>query len=78
MASKKQVVENKTDLDTDLASFLTAYLVPQRNAILHGAEVTYGDAERSIHILLVLLCIAVTVTSLETTAANGSGVTQGS
>lgn len=65
LTSKKRILDRHARLDTDLAGFLVTYFVPNRNSILHGADTGYGEAERSVHILLVLLSMAVTAAKLE-------------
>ncbi len=63
--SKSALAKKKANLNEDLARFVASSLVPERNGILHGVDVAYGEGERSVHLMLVLLLLALAVADLE-------------
>lgn len=72
--SKSALAKNKANLNQDLAKFVTSSLVPERNGILHGVDAGYGQSERSVHLMLVLLSLALAVAELEDDLKKTTGV----
>lgn len=62
---KSALAKKKANLDENLARFVASSLVPERNGILHGVDAGYGEGERSVHLMLVLLSLALAVAQLE-------------
>ncbi len=63
--NKISQVRVRTNLDKDVAAFASTYLAPDRNSILHGSDIAYGQAVKSVHLVLVLLCLVLTLREIE-------------
>lgn len=70
--SKNSLARNRAHVNEDLAKFVASGLVPERNSILHGVDIAYGNATRSVHLMLVLLSLALTMKNLEEDASEKS------
>lgn len=65
LESKCILAEKEANLNKVLRQFVTVTVTPERNGILHGVNVIYGEAKRSVHVMLVLLSFALVVEELE-------------
>lgn len=65
LEKKSILAEKEANLNKVLRLFVTDTVTSERNGILHGVNVTYGEAKRSVHLMLVLLSFALVVEELE-------------
>lgn len=71
---KNALARKRLDSNHDLAKYVATFLVPDRNSILHGVDVAYGQPERSVHLMLVLLSFSLTMHDCEAKITGSSQI----